>query len=388
MSAGNLGGEEVVAPRRWQPNGPGGVADLRPDPRLTGASELTSSAYAFARDADAGQRHEVDGSPYIEHPVAVGQLLYLAGCSEEVVAAGLLHDTVEHTDVRIEEIERRFGPAVARLVAANTEPADVHPFAVRKEALRRQVADAGYDAETIFAADKVVSTQTLRRAIADQGEAQVRQRLTNPLEDKVEHYRNTLGLLDEVAESLPLVPLLREELEELAREHQWQARLETINRLFEGFNRRAVAAVLELCDPEVRVVARLHEGRHRRRLSRSRGHPALFRRSRRHLERRQRRPLPTDRCRRQGVGAVRRLGGGQAGRGRAEGAGGGRLFVPCRQGRVGPGLQRRRRGTRGLELLTDAPIVGTANRTSIDMRATLAAPPLRSRLGTRRRRKE
>src|SRR4030095_7906728 len=105
------------------------------------------------RDAHAGQRHEADGSPYIEHPLAVGQLLYLAGCREEVVAAGLLHDTVEHTD-------------------------------------------AGYDAETIFAADKVVSTQTLRRAIADQGEAQVRQRLTNPLEDKVEHYRNTLGLLD------------------------------------------------------------------------------------------------------------------------------------------------------------------------------------------------
>jgi ketosteroid isomerase-like protein len=251
MSAGNLGGEEVVATRRWQPNGPGGVADVRPDPRFAGASELTSSAYAFARDAHAGQRHEADGSPYIEHPLAVGQLLYLAGCSEEVVAAGLLHDTVEHTDVRIEKIERRFGPAVARLVAANTEPADVHPFAVRKEALRRQVADAGYDAETIFAADKVVSTQTLRRAIADQGEAQVRQRLTNPLEDKVEHYRNTLGLLDEVAESLPLVPLLREELEELAREYQWQARLETINRLFEGLNRRAVAAVLALCDPEV-----------------------------------------------------------------------------------------------------------------------------------------
>jgi (p)ppGpp synthase/HD superfamily hydrolase len=74
MSAGNLGGEEVVATRRWQPNGPGGVADLRPDPRFTGASELTSSAYAFARDAHAGQRHEADGSPYIEHPVAVGQV--------------------------------------------------------------------------------------------------------------------------------------------------------------------------------------------------------------------------------------------------------------------------------------------------------------------------
>jgi ketosteroid isomerase-like protein len=251
MTAGNLSSEQVVAARGWQPDGRVGVADVPPDPRFTGASELMSSAFAFARDAHAGQRHEADGSPYIEHPVAVGQLLYLAGCSEEVVAAGLLHDTVEDTDVRIEEVERRFGQEVARLVAATTEPADVDPFAARKEALRRQVADAGYDAETIFAADKVVSTQALRRAIAERGEAQVRERLANPLEQKVEHYRNTLGLLDDVAESLPLVPLLREELEELAREHRWQARVETVNRLFEGFNRRGVEAVIEVCDPEV-----------------------------------------------------------------------------------------------------------------------------------------
>jgi ketosteroid isomerase-like protein len=254
MTADNLGREQVPgADRGASPAaaGPIGDAALRPDPRFTGATELMSRAYAFARDAHAAQRQEADGSPYIEHPVAVGRLLYLAGCSEEVVAAGLLHETVEDTDVHIEEIERHFGPAVAHLVAATTEPADVQPFAARKEALRRQVADAGYDAETIFAADKVVSTHTLRRAIADQGEAQVRQRLADPLDEKVEHYRNTLGLLDDVAESLPLVPLLREELEELAREHTWQARLETINRLFEGFNRRGVAAVLELCDPEV-----------------------------------------------------------------------------------------------------------------------------------------
>jgi ketosteroid isomerase-like protein len=254
MSIGSLSGERVVVARRGQAPGSDprvSNAVLQPDPRFTGASKLMRRAYALARDAHAGQRQEADGRPYIEHSVAVGQLLYLAGCSEEVVAAGLLHDTVEDTGVRIQDIEERFGRKVARLVAATTEPADVRPFAARKEALRRQVADAGYDAETIFAADKVVNAHTLRRAIADQGEAQVRQRLANPLEQKVEHYRHSLGLLDDVAQSLPLVPLLREELDELDREHGWQARLETINRLFEGFNRRGVAAVLELCDPEV-----------------------------------------------------------------------------------------------------------------------------------------
>jgi ketosteroid isomerase-like protein len=238
-------------------------AVLRPDSRYTGASELMSRAYAFARDAHGGQRQEANGRPYVDHPVAVGRLLYLAGCSEEVVAAGLLHDTVEDTHARIEDIERSFGPQVARLVAATTEPAEVHPFAARKKALRRQVAEAGYDAETIFAADKVVNAQTLRRAIAEQGEAQVRQRLAHPLDQKVEHYRNTLGLLNDTAESLPLLPLLREELAELSREHRWQARLETINRLVEGFNRRGVDPVLELCDPEVVWVPAFTTGRGR-----------------------------------------------------------------------------------------------------------------------------
>jgi ketosteroid isomerase-like protein len=254
MTAGNLSSERIIGTGRGASPATGGSsadAALGPDPRYTGASELMSRAYAFARDAHVGQRHEADGSPYIDHPVAVGRLLYLAGCSEEVVAAGLLHDTVEDTHVRIGEIERSFGREVARLVAATTEPAEVHPFAARKEALRRQVAEAGYGAETIFAADKVVGTQTLRRAIAEQGEAQVRQRLAHPLDQKVEHYRDTLGLLDDTAESLPLLPLLREELAELSREHRWQVRLETINRLVEGFNRRGVEAVLELCDREV-----------------------------------------------------------------------------------------------------------------------------------------
>jgi ketosteroid isomerase-like protein len=68
---------------------------------------------------------------------------------------------------------------------------------------------------------------------------------------RLPRYRSTLGLLDDVAESLPLVPLLREELEKLDAEHAWQRRLQTIEALFDGFNRRKVELVLELCDPQV-----------------------------------------------------------------------------------------------------------------------------------------
>lgn len=159
------------------------------DSRFTSATELLSRAYAFAADAHEGRRHEAHGSPYIEHSLAVGRLLYLAGCREEVVAAGLLHATVERTDARVEDIERRFGREVSKLVAATTEPAGVEPVGAREDALRRQVIAAGHEAEAVFAADKVVN-----------------ERPANQHDEKVEHYRTTL----------PLVPLLREELDQIA----------------------------------------------------------------------------------------------------------------------------------------------------------------------------
>jgi (p)ppGpp synthase/HD superfamily hydrolase len=93
---------------------------------------LLADAYEFAVRAHAGQREESDGQPYIEHPVEVARLLYEAGFDEEVVAAGLLHDTLERSDVDAAELRERFGARVADLVQALTEPEDVEPFGARK----------------------------------------------------------------------------------------------------------------------------------------------------------------------------------------------------------------------------------------------------------------
>ena len=99
-----------------------------------------------------------------------------------------------------------------------TEPEDVEPFEARKAAHREQIARAGYQAEAIFAADEVVNARDVREAIARVGESALERRLKNPVERKVDHYRATLRLLDNVAATLPLVPVLRDELEPLAVE--------------------------------------------------------------------------------------------------------------------------------------------------------------------------
>ena len=61
------------------------------------------------------------GEPYISHPVAVTELLAEMHLDADALIAGLLHDTVEDTDVTFEEIESRFGASVRRIVEGETK---------------------------------------------------------------------------------------------------------------------------------------------------------------------------------------------------------------------------------------------------------------------------
>jgi (p)ppGpp synthase/HD superfamily hydrolase len=178
-------------------------------------SALLRRVYDFAAEAHAGQRLESDGSPYIDHVVAVARLLQRGGCSDAVVAAGLLHDTVERSNVKIADLERRFGPEVANLVTAMTEPNRPPDFRARKAAHRMQIAGSGSDAAAIFAADKIAGVQSLRGALAHGGEESVGGRLSKPLDQKVEHYRKTLEMLEQLERPGSLVPMLRRELDSL-----------------------------------------------------------------------------------------------------------------------------------------------------------------------------
>ena len=75
-------------------------------------SPLTGDALSFAADRHAGQIRDLDGQvPFVTHPVEVAYLLHEAGYSDEVVAAGVLHDVLEDTDVKPEELRGRFGDA-------------------------------------------------------------------------------------------------------------------------------------------------------------------------------------------------------------------------------------------------------------------------------------
>jgi (p)ppGpp synthase/HD superfamily hydrolase len=172
---------------------------------------LARRAFEYARDLHAGQERDSDHAPFIMHPLEVASLLYNTGNDETVVAAGILHDTLEDTDALPADIAAHFGDEVAGLVGAMTEDPDIEPYEARKAALREQIAGYGADATAVYAADKVAKVRELRARLGrDPGllegeDDSPRQRLG--------HYEQSLEMLEQVAPDHPLVRQLRFELE-------------------------------------------------------------------------------------------------------------------------------------------------------------------------------
>ena len=78
--------------------------------------KIVEKAIIYAAKAHAGQTRKSTDIPYITHPYTVGMLLQKANCTDEVIAAGILHDTVEDTSTTYEELTEQFGLHVSNLV--------------------------------------------------------------------------------------------------------------------------------------------------------------------------------------------------------------------------------------------------------------------------------
>ena len=78
------------------------------------------AAYEMAKRGHEGQKRK-DGSPYLTHCVATAEIAVDFGLDEDSIVAALLHDTIEDTGITHEEIEHRFGSAVADIVDGVTK---------------------------------------------------------------------------------------------------------------------------------------------------------------------------------------------------------------------------------------------------------------------------
>jgi (p)ppGpp synthase/HD superfamily hydrolase len=199
-------------------------------PRIAAAadrSERVRDALEVARDAHAGQiRNGSGGMPYIDHPIAVAELLAEHDYGDDVLAAALLHDVVEESEVGVDQVRARFGEPVAGLVEALTDEVDVEDYEARKEVHRRHVEAAGPDALAIYAADKLTNIRALRGVYAEQGEA-IGDELKAPLGAKVAVWEADLDLLSTAAPDLPFLSHLADQLAGLRSDREAVATPET-----------------------------------------------------------------------------------------------------------------------------------------------------------------
>jgi (p)ppGpp synthase/HD superfamily hydrolase len=144
----------------------------------------------------------------LEHPLEVARLVRDSGADEETVAAAVLHDVLEDTDVEASEIAAKFGSRVAALVSTMTEDESIEDYQRRKDEHRRRVADAGRDVALIFVADKLSNARRMRRN-AKQPDAR-----------KIAHYASTLELMRARYPDLPLLDQLDEVLQGVRQDLQ------------------------------------------------------------------------------------------------------------------------------------------------------------------------
>ena len=120
-------------------------------------------AIAYATKAHGKQQRKYTGEPYIVHPIEVARIVATIPHTKEMLQAALLHDTVEDTDVTIEDIQYEFGAEVASLVADLTDvskPEDGNRE-VRKTIDREHTFKASPAAKTIKLADLISNTKSI-----------------------------------------------------------------------------------------------------------------------------------------------------------------------------------------------------------------------------------
>jgi len=124
---------------------------------------IIMKATEYAAEQHRGQkRKDAEDTPYINHPVSLASLLVnYAGIEDpNVIAAALLHDTVEDTNTTLEDIEDEFGPVIREIVKEVTDDKSL-PSPERK---RLQIVNAGklsYEARLVKLADKICNLRDM-----------------------------------------------------------------------------------------------------------------------------------------------------------------------------------------------------------------------------------
>ena len=167
---------------------------------------LLDRAIVFAVRAHAGTERRGKGFPYIVHPMEAVEIVATMTKDQELLAAAALHDTVEDTDVTIEQIRTEFGERVASFVAAESDEPhqrrdSVENWRARKQAAIDRIARASRDAKIVALGDKLSNMRAIARDYAQQGDALWNLFHAKDPKDHEWHYRGLADALSELRDT-------------------------------------------------------------------------------------------------------------------------------------------------------------------------------------------
>ncbi len=184
------------------------AASTEPDPRLIALldhhpaveKQVLSNAAQWAIEAHQGQQR-ASGEPFYLHALAVSEILNDLKLDYETIAAALLHDVVEDTDISLDDVEREFGPVIARLVDGVTKMERIGEFRelgqeggkehAQAESLRKLLLAMAEDVRVVLIklADRLHNMRTLKHLDEDR-----RRRIARETLDIYAPLANRLGI--------------------------------------------------------------------------------------------------------------------------------------------------------------------------------------------------
>ena len=167
---------------------------------------LLDRAIVFAVSAHAGTERRGKGFPYIVHPMEAVEIVATMTRDQELLAAAALHDTVEDTDVTVEQIRAEFGERIASLVASESDTmpegvSEEDSWHARKQAAIDRLASASHDAKIIALGDKLSNMRAIARDYAQQGDTLWDLFHAKDPKDHEWHYRGLADALSELRDT-------------------------------------------------------------------------------------------------------------------------------------------------------------------------------------------
>lgn len=137
---------------------------------------LLDRAIIFAVKAHHDTERRGKGFPYIVHPMEAVEIVASITSDQELLAAAALHDTIEDTEVTVDDIRREFGDRIAELVHAESDQftegvSEEDSWHDRKQAAIDRLAAASHDAKIVAMGDKLSNMRAIWRDYQVKGDA-------------------------------------------------------------------------------------------------------------------------------------------------------------------------------------------------------------------------